>query len=350
MSSEISRVVFVLLMVGSVAGGCGPGGGSSGGTAGGAGTTVAGAAGTTGRGGAAAGTTGRGGAAAGTVGTGGSTARGGTTGSAGTTADGGVLPVGDLGKGCATSSDCTGGLTCAAPGSNVFGGGGPANGFCTKSCADVDAGDVCGALNAVCVNMSSDANPALFCMPTCTFGSMDRATKCRGRDDVACARLQDSAGGTLDVCVPLCGTDADCPSGRSCDKNNGMCTTTPKTGSSLGTACLQAGDGGTDSCAGFCLPIGSGGTTVTARFCSQACVFGAPNACNLAAGSMSLAPAGSHGGCLYTATGATPGDVGFCTQECDTAADCLNKTDPNGICDTAVSAGTPIVPHGFCTW
>jgi hypothetical protein len=45
-----------------------------------------------------------------------------------------------------------------------------------------------------------------------------------------------------------------------------------------------------------------------------------------------------------------PGDVGFCTQECDTAGDCLDKTDPNGLCDTAVASGTPIVPHGFCTW
>jgi len=256
----------------------------------------------------------------------------------------------DLGKGCATNSDCTGGLTCAAPGSTTFGGGGPANGFCTKSCADADAGDACGALNAVCVNMSTTATPAPFCMPTCAFGSMDRATKCRGRDDVACARLDDGAGGTLDICVPMCGSDIDCPSGRHCDKDVGFCLATPKTGSPLGSACMQAADGGTDSCAGFCLAIGSGGTTVTARFCSQACVLGAPNACNLAAGSASLAPAGSHGGCLYSATGAAVGDVGFCTQECDSTTDCLDKTDPNGMCDTSVTAGTTIAPHGFCTF
>ena len=356
MSAKISRVVFTLLMVGSVAGGCAPGGGSSGGTAGGAGTTAAGAAGATGRGGAAAGTTGRGGAAAGTTGSGGSTARGGTTGSAGTTgaagttADGGVLPVGDLAKGCATNSDCTGGLTCAAPGSNTFGAGGPANGFCTKACGDADAGDVCGALNAVCVNVNTDANPAPFCLPTCTFGSMDRATKCRGREDLGCAQLQDTAGGTLDVCVPLCATDADCPSGRQCDKGNGLCVTAAKTGSPLGTACMQAVDGGTDSCAGFCLPIGSGGTTVTARFCSQPCVLGTPTSCNLAAGTMSLAPHGSRGGCVFSSSGASLGDVGFCAQECDTAGDCLDKTDPNVMCDTSFTAGTAVAPHGFCTW
>jgi len=342
MSSQISRVALLVLAVGAVAG-CG-GGKGSGGTAGAAGTTVAG-----GRGGSAAGT-------AGMTGGGGSTARGGTIGTAGTTggagtnADGGTLPVGDMGKGCATNSDCTGGLTCAAPGTDSFGAGGPANGFCTKACGEADAGDVCGALNAVCVNMNTDANPAPFCMPTCTFGSMDRATKCRGRDDVACAQLQDSAGGTLDVCVPLCGADVDCPTGRHCDKNSGLCVTAAKTGGPLGSACTAPADGGTDSCAGFCLSIGSGGTTVTARFCSQACVLGAPNACNLAAGTTSLAPAGSHGGCLYTASGAMTGDVGYCAQECDSTTDCLDKTDPNGMCDTSVAAGTSIAPHGFCTW
>jgi hypothetical protein len=343
MSSKTARAVLVVLTLGTAAGGCG-GGSGSGGKGGGAGTAAAGTTGTAGRG--AAGTTG----AAGSTARGGTTGTAGATGAAGTTGDGGVLPVGDMGKGCATSSDCTGGLTCAAPGSDVFGSGGPANGFCTKACGGADAGDVCGALNAVCVNMNTDANPAPFCMPTCTFGSMDRATKCRGRDDVACARLDDGAGGTLDLCVPLCGADVDCPTGRHCDKNSGLCTAAPKTGSPLGSACMAPADGGTDSCAGFCLAIGSGGASVTARFCSQACVLGAPNACNLAAGSASLAPAGSRGGCLYTADGANPGDVGFCAQECDTTGECLDKTDPNGMCDTSVAAGTAIAPHGFCTW
>jgi hypothetical protein len=353
MSSEISGVVLVLLAAGSIAGGCGSGSGSgSPGKGGGAGTSSAGAAGTTGRGGSTAGTTGAGGSTArgGTTGSAGATGGAGSTGAAGTTTDGGVLPVGDLGKGCAANSDCTGGLICAAPGGNTFVAGGPPNGFCTKSCADADAGDPCAALNAACVNMNTNTEPAPFCMPTCAFGSMDRATKCRGRDDVACARLQDSAGGALDVCVPLCGSDVDCPSGRQCDKGNGLCVTAAQTGSPLGTACMQAVDGGTDSCAGFCLAIGSGGTTVTARFCSQACVLGAPNACNLATGTMSLAPHGSRGGCVYSSAGAQLGDVGFCAQECDTAADCLDKTDPGVMCDTAVTSGTAIAPHGFCTW
>jgi Cys-rich repeat protein len=348
MSSRASRVLLVLMVGAAVAGGCG-GGSASTGRGGGGGTGIAGSVGSAGRGGSAGGI-------AGTTGVAGGGARGGTTGSAGTTgaagtaADGGVLPAGDLGKGCAASSDCTGGLTCAAPGSNMFGAGGPPNGFCTRACGDADGGDVCGALNATCVNMSSDATPALFCMPNCTFGSTDRATKCRGRDDVGCARLQDGAGATLDVCVPMCSTNADCPSGRQCDKNNGLCVTTAKTGSPLGTACMQGVDGGTDSCAGFCLAIGSGGTTVTARFCSQACVLGAPTACNLATGTMSLAPHGSRGGCVFSVSGANLGDVGFCAQECDTATDCLDQTDPGATCDTSITSGTAIAPHGFCTW
>jgi len=348
MSSRTSHVVWALLAVATIAGGCSSGSGS-GGTGGAAGTSSAGAAGTTGRGGSAAGTAG----AAGSTSRGGTTGAAGSavsTGAAGTMTDGGVVPVGDLGKGCATSADCAGGLTCAAPDGTTFSGAGPAHGVCTKDCGDADAGDVCGPLNGICVDMSTTSTPAPFCMPTCTFGDMDRSTKCRGRDDMACASFDDNAGRTVSFCVPLCASDTDCPTGRHCDASSGYCTPTPKSGSPLGTACMAATDGGVDSCKGFCLAIGSGGTTVTARFCSQACVLGAANACSLAGGSTSLAPAGSHGGCVLSSSGAQLGDVGFCTQECDTATECLDKTDPNGMCDTSFTAGTTIAPHGFCTW
>jgi hypothetical protein len=345
MSSTISRALLLLVTIGTAAGGC-AGGSGSGPKSGTGGTSTAGAAGTTGHGGSTAGTT----AAGGSTSRGGPTGTAGTTGAAGTMTDGGVVPAGDLGKGCATNSDCGGGLTCAAPDGTTFGGAGPAHGVCTKSCADADAGDVCGPLNGLCVDMSTTSTPLPFCMPNCTFGDADRSTKCRGRDDMACASVNDNAGGTVSFCIPLCGSDTDCPTGRHCDVSSGYCTPSPKTGSPTGTACMAPADGGVDSCKGFCLGIGSGGTTVTARFCSQACVLGSANACNIAAGTTSLAPAGSHAGCVLSVSGAQLGDLGYCTQECDTVTDCLDKTDPNGMCDTSFTSGTTIAPHGFCTW
>jgi hypothetical protein len=39
------------------------------------------------------------------------------------------------------------------------------------------------------------------------------------------------------------------------------------------------------------------------------------------------------------------GDIGFCTQECDTAADCSDKTDPGETCDTS---NLSVIGHGTC--
>jgi Cys-rich repeat protein len=339
MRSQARLTVFMVLSGVGLAAGC-----SSGGSSKGSGGSP-GSGGRDGGGGEALGTGGGSGGTAG--GTGGNTA--GTGGTAPTDA---AVPANDLAKACASNADCGGGLICAGAGDNVFASSGPAHGYCTKACGDEDGGDLCNPLGGVCVNMGTTTTAAPFCLLGCTFGGMDRGAKCRGRNDVGCASLSDGAGAvTVDVCVPLCAVDADCPSGRRCDQGTGLCTATPKAGDPLGAACSPPGDGGTNTCAGLCLPVGAGagGTAVAARFCSQPCVLGSPTACNLAIGTTPLAGA-SHGGCVLITTGGQLGDVGFCAQECDTAADCLNKRDPGGMCDVSISAGSPIAPHGFCTW
>ena len=116
----------------------------------------------------------------------------------------------------------------------------------------------------------------------------------------------------------------------------------------MGTACTPAPDGGADSCGGFCLAVGAS-MVATAHFCSRPCVLGVPNACDIADGTMSLA-SGAHGGCVLANTGADLGDIGFCTQECDTVGDCLDKRDSTGMCDTTITTGTNVAPHGFCTF
>jgi len=304
--------------------------------------------GTGGHGGAAA--PGTGGTTAGNGGRDGGAGQGGAGGATTNTPDAGQA-ANDLGKACASASDCGGGLTCVLPTDTAFGGGGAAHGYCTKPCGAADAGNACSPLGGVCVDLGTTDAPAPYCMQGCTFGAAaDRTTKCRGRDDVGCASLASGGGGvTLYACLPMCAVDSDCPSGRRCDEATGVCMSgAAPSGTPLGSACAQTADGGADVCSGFCLSSGSNGT-VTARFCSRACVLGAASACNLAFGTAALAGA-SHGGCLLAITGADIGDIGFCSQECDTVADCLDKTDTTGMCNTTVAAGTSIAPHGFCTF
>ena len=61
----------------------------------------------------------------------------------------------------------------------------------------------------------------------------------------------------------------------------------------------------------------------------------------------SLMSGGAHGVCALASGNAQVGDVGFCTQECDSATDCSDKTDPGATCDTSAMSA---VGHGFCSW
>ena len=316
------------IVLASLAMACGSSGGSSGhGGAGGAtgggmaGSSVTGGAGTTGR----AGATGLGGSGTGSS-----------------------LP--DLGKACDSDTNCTGGTTCLTASGKVLGGSeGPAHGYCSKTCK---ADSECGA-DGICLNVSADSTSKQgYCFQTCTFGSDPGTSKCHGRPDVGCLTLQD-ADPTMnlpqvDVCYPVCSQDSDCPAGRKCDVATAACGDVAAPGDPLGTHCTADPDGGTSNCAGGCLPIGSSsGMTVAAHYCSMFCVFGNVDGCNSAAAGASLASGGVHGVCALVAQNGTFGDMGFCTQECDALADCSDKTDTGGTCDTTYMSD---IGHGICSW
>ena len=276
----------------------------------------------------------------------GTTGTAGATGTAGTTGTGGAAgaALADLGKACAANTDCTGGTTCLlGSGKSFFGTDGPPNGYCSKSCsADTDCGSggICADISAV-----GSTTPMGTCFQTCTFGGAAGTAKCHGRTDVAC--LHDYSGATPDYCRPLCTQDSDCP-GRKCNLADSLCADTAATGDPLGTHCVSDPDSGASSCASFCLAVGgaSGGTTAAANFCSIPCVIGNLNACN-AAGTGSLSSGGAHGVCAFSDMTAMQGDIGFCAQECDTAADCTDKTDTGVMCDTSVMS---VINHGICSW
>jgi hypothetical protein len=324
-------------------------GGAGGGSGGGRGGATAGAGGagggsSGGRGGATAGAggAGRGGAGGFAIAGAGGFGRGGGGGA------GGAAPADDLGKPCDSAVNCGVGFVCARAADPVFATGGPAHGMCTKACGTSATGDSCGPIGGVCVDMSRTATPAPFCMQRCAVGGTARASKCRGRADMGCATLGNGTGAPVDACLPICATDADCPVGRFCSPATGLCEAAPAGGDPLGSYCRTQPDGGASSCAGTCIELGTA-TVVTAGFCSQACVIGTASACNPALGTMSLAGA-SRGLCAFAPTGAVAGDIGYCAQQCDTAADCLDKIDPGGWCETASLAATTFAPHGFCSW
>jgi hypothetical protein len=223
--------------------------------------------------------------------------------------------------------------------------GGPARGYCTADCvADAD----CQALdpNSICVG---DANGTGFCLAGCTFGSpmqsfIDEALpldKCHGRDDLMCVPV--SGGGA--VCMPICGSDAECGSGRACDGRTGLCTDTPHTGDEPGEACT-ADDANTtvdeDNCAGFCLTYVDDNGDPVARNCSNRCSLGGD-----------LAATGNCGGpteglCLFGPSvnnvAAELGDMGFCAPGCQAHDDC-NHTEGIFCFDIAASVDAGL---GYC--
>jgi hypothetical protein len=248
----------------------------------------------------------------------------------------------DLGKACSADTDCGPGLQCLKATDKVLAGtGGPAGGYCTIPCT---SDSTCAPLAGVCIDYKlNTTDPAeAYCFQTCVFGGTDRLSKCQGRTNVGC--FFDNTSNTS-ACVPTCSQDSDCPAGRKCDPQFNLCMDTPTAGDPLGAHCTPDPNTGASSCAGVCLGIGSG-TTPTATFCTTTCVLGELSGCGWVGKGMSVA-GGTHGVCVFGSSNATAGDIGFCSVECDTVADCPDKIDPGPTCDTSQMSA---IGHGACSW
>jgi len=230
-----------------------------------------------------------------------------------------------IGMACTDDVDCFGGEVagrCAKPtddepflssfykGGNVV--GGPAGGYCTKACTT----------DQECPADSSCRSE--ICVRNCQFGAPEGgpydalpADKCHGRDDVVCVPIQGGAA----LCIPMCGSDADCEGERGCDVRAGVCVDSPREGLALGAGPCDEDDDSTpedeDPCRGFCQPIGADdGPPV--HLCSALCSWGG----DLEATQNCGGPA--HGLCAYpsvTVVGDTDvvsqlGDAAFCTGSC----------------------------------
>jgi hypothetical protein len=220
-----------------------------------------------------------------------------------------------LGAACMSDTDCGGGgLTCitASTDSPVFGGG-PANGYCASMCTtDAD----CTEQASVCV--TGAANMPGLCLLECTLGPQLmflndalNPDKCQGRNDLRCGPV--GSEGTVKACLPTCGEDTQCPSGRVCDPSLKVCVTAATMGAAEGTACDPMASSPT--CAGVCVSFTGGNETM----CSEYCVLGGdPN--NPADTPNCGGP--TSGYCLFSPQGNGAGDYGFCSPACTSQDGC----------------------------
>lgn len=208
---------------------------------------------------------------------------------------------------CASDFDCGGNGHCVTPQDNdpIFGGGAP-GGYCTHKCS-TDA--ECEGPASTCL-MSPDGVGE--CALGCTFGvpelmylndPLDRE-KCHGREDLRCQQIPDGS----QVCLPTCGSDAQCP-GRHCDAKTSVCVDAAPAGDPLGAKCDPMAMATT--CAGICIAVAGGQS-----LCTSACTMGGeiPNE-NECGGSGS-------GVCLFSPQGTGVGDLGFCAQACGAQDHC----------------------------
>ena len=269
---------------------------------------------------------------------------GGSGGTSGADAGSDAGPISDrLGLRCNADTDCGAGLICLKAGDKVIAGGGPAHGYCSTTCTQ-GAVDSCASIGGVCFDYQTvmGGTPQTYCMKACTFGGTtlnDRVAKCQNRPDVACVQ-----GNGTDFCLPTCSQDSDCAP-RKCDLQFNICVDTPTAGDKVGAHCTVDTTANTTNCGGTCLQFGTA-TAVTAAMCSARCVLGELGACNYVDQTMSVA-GGTHGVCAYGSAGnAFSGDLGFCTPECDSNADCPDTID-HASCDLTIVND---VGHGACSF
>lgn len=226
--------------------------------------------------------------------------------------------LGAIGATCATDNDCAGGGRCMAAGGNDFRGvGGPAGGYCTFDCTDTEE---CTARDpqSVCSPVGPDSSSV--CLRTCLSKAAEPGeAKCLNRTDVACISVvaagqeQLAVERQLGICAPQCGSDEDCPAGRLCHRQGGVCTDFPPPGAPVGSACSISDDCDGRACEDRVDQVG---------VCTAPCVLGALSGCGYG-----REPVSRDAACVTPAVAAGrfsegPGDLGLCLRLCDSDADC----------------------------
>jgi hypothetical protein len=243
---------------------------------------------------------------------------------------GAIVKGGDalVGTRCESDLDCAQGGVCFTADGNMFvGQGGPAGGYCTFECTDTAE---CQAIDprSQCAGWGPDR--ARFCIRTCeTKDPEPGEDKCLNRPDVVCRSIvydgveSFSAERQRGVCEPRCGSDADCPAGRVCHRQGGVCDDVQIGGAPSGSRCTLDSE-----CDGReCIDRDAAGVGT----CTALCTLGSLSGCGFARdsedrGAACLVPIISSGNFSEGV-----GDLGACQQLCDVAADCF-RADEGATC------------------
>jgi hypothetical protein len=259
--------------------------------------------------------------AAGSSNTGGSS-NGGAAG-AGPAAGDPLFPAADraIGAPCTTDAECPTGpngeapLICITASSTEQFGGGPQGGYCSAACSDTEECQALDGLSAC--GLFDDATQRGYCIALCVPGVSN--VKCFADRAQAC--FDSPANPGLGACFPVCQSDAACGPGLFCDLGAaglGVCTAAALVGGDIGAPCTRETEL-TDCKSGLCVELANGAGTVSGRFCSANCTYGLIQGCGY--DRVTSEPRNALCGQAQLASG-DAGDVGFCFELCDTAADC----------------------------
>lgn len=261
-----------------------------------------------------------------------------TGGSGGT---GGAVIVGEPGY---VGLACTDDAQCGPQGHCIqytehdgFFHGSPAGGYCTLSCeADAECPDP----GSHCMP-TGGVNGGSECVLGCEFGTpafdygeqpLD-PNKCHGREDVGCF----PQFGDYSLCMPMCGSDSQCPAGKVCHPLLTVCVDEAPPGKQFGEEC----DIDLQDCAGHCMRLTG---TQKQTICTNLCVLGGAFEESLDCGGI------DNGWCIARGADAPAsglGDRGYCVPSCQTQEDCRT---PDFFCVARLPASTGLcMPAVECT-
>jgi hypothetical protein len=241
----------------------------------------------------------------------------------------GLVGSGIVGSRCESDADCAGGTCLLADSDAYLGAGGPAGGYCTFSCTITSQdpyADDCATHDPEALCGPFGPAQALICVRGCLSLDPDPGeAKCLNRPELVC--LSPAAGGgvpfdgmrQLGYCKPQCGSDAECPAGRFCHSQAGICTTAQVQASPVGASCTLD-----TQCNGRACEDRNDENVGT---CTGPCVLGSLSGCGFAHDASPREVA-----CLQPAVAAGrfsegAGDAGLCRELCDVAEDCERFAD-----------------------
>lgn len=237
---------------------------------------------------------------------------------------------GIVGARCESDGECAGGGTCIRADGNIYrGAGGPAGGYCSFPCTvlgtdpyddDCDERDP----QSFCAPLGPEG--ATYCLRTCLSLDPDPGeAKCLNRPDLVC--VSRAAGGSEPFngtrqdgyCEPQCGSDEECPAGRVCHAQAGICTDAQVPGAPIGGSCSLDSD-----CAGLACEDRN---AENIGVCTADCTLGALGGCGYGHDASERKAA-----CLTPQVAAGRfsegvGDLGYCRELCDVPEDCVRASE-----------------------